>query len=73
VGTVVAGGPCAKALRPGDVLLAIDDHPIASDASVELEANAWRCLKWWKRKFKGEKVKLDIWRGQATTECKRPA
>src|SRR5882672_565270 len=37
--TVVAAGPCAKDVKPGDVLLAIDDHPIASDATVELEGD----------------------------------
>jgi S1-C subfamily serine protease len=37
VETVVAAGPCAKILRPGDVLLSIDNHPIASDGNVELE------------------------------------
>src|SRR5213082_4204735 len=37
VETVVAAGPCAKLLRPGDVLLSIDNHPIASDGNVELE------------------------------------
>src|SRR5256714_132961 len=31
VETVVAAGPCAKILQPGDVLLSIDNHPIASD------------------------------------------
>jgi S1-C subfamily serine protease len=62
VGTVVAAGPCAKALRPGDVLLAIDDHPIASDASVELEGERMEMPEVVERKFKGEKVKLDIWR-----------
>ncbi|HXM73854.1 MAG TPA: trypsin-like peptidase domain-containing protein, partial [Chthoniobacterales bacterium] len=62
VGTVVAAGPCAKALRSGDVLLAIDDHPIASDASVELEGGRVDMPEVVERKFKGEKVKLDIWR-----------
>src|SRR2546429_8645904 len=37
VSSVVAAGPSDGILRPGDVLLAIDGHPIASDASVELE------------------------------------
>jgi S1-C subfamily serine protease len=37
VWTVVEAGPCAKKILPGDVLLSIDDHPIASDANVELE------------------------------------
>src|SRR3989454_6058904 len=31
VSSVVAAGPSVNILRPGDVLLAIDDHPIASD------------------------------------------
>src|SRR5712691_10916874 len=62
VGTVVAAGPCAKALRSGDVLLAIDDHPIASDASVELEGERVEMPEVVERKFKADKVKLDIWR-----------
>src|SRR5438093_3412833 len=37
VSTVVTAGPSADILRPGDVLLAIDGHPIASDSNVELE------------------------------------
>src|ERR1700730_8450732 len=37
VGTVIAAGPAANSLQAGDVLLAIDDHPIASEANVELE------------------------------------
>jgi S1-C subfamily serine protease len=60
--TVVAAGPCAKALRSGDVLLAIDDHPIASDGTVELEGDRVEMPEVVERKFKGDKVKLDIWR-----------
>src|SRR5436189_3459273 len=37
VGTVIAAGPAANHLQAGDVLLTIDDHPIASDTTVELE------------------------------------
>src|SRR5213078_4738248 len=37
VSTVVEAGPSASVLRPGDVLLAIDGHPIASDGNVELD------------------------------------
>src|SRR5438552_647 len=62
VGTVVAAGPCAKALRSGDVLLAIDDHPIASDASVELEGGRVDMPEVVERKFKGDVVKLDVLR-----------
>src|ERR1700737_5120609 len=73
VGTVVAAGPCAKVLRSGDVLLAIDDHPIASDASVELEGGRVDMPEVVERKFKSEKVKLDIWRDkQRLSVASRP-
>src|SRR5881275_1718809 len=37
VSSVVAAGPSDGILKSGDVLLAIDGHPIASDANVEVE------------------------------------
>jgi S1-C subfamily serine protease len=60
--TVVAAGPCAGVLREGDVLLAMDDHPIASDSNVELEGERVEFPEVVERKFKGDKVKLNIWR-----------
>jgi S1-C subfamily serine protease len=62
VSTVVSAGPCANILREGDVLLSIDDHPIASDANVELEGERVEMPEVVERKFKGDKVKLEIWR-----------
>ena len=62
VGTVIAAGPAANSLQAGDVLLAIDDHPIASDATVELEGSRVDMPEVVERKFKGDKVKLDVWR-----------
>jgi len=62
VTAVVAAGPCAKILREGDVLLAMDDHPIASDSNVELEGERVEFPEVVERKFKGDKVKLNIWR-----------
>jgi hypothetical protein len=62
VGTVIAAGPAANSLQAGDVLLAIDDHPISSDATVELEGSRVDMPEVVERKFKGDKVKLDIWR-----------
>jgi len=62
VTTVVAAGPCAKILREGDVLLAMDDHPIASDSNVELEGERVEFPEVVERKFKSDKVKLNIWR-----------
>ena len=49
-----------KFFKPGDVLLAIDDHPIASDANVELEGERVEMPEVVERKFKGDKVKLDL-------------
>ena len=62
VDTVVAAGPCANILWPGDVLLTIDDHPIASDANVDLEGERVEMPEVVERKFKGDTVKFDIWR-----------
>jgi hypothetical protein len=59
---VLAAGPAANSLQAGDVLLAIDDHPIASDATVELDGSRVDMPEVVERKFKGDKVKLDIWR-----------
>src|SRR5437764_857231 len=70
VTTVVAAGPCAKTLREGDVLLAIDDHAIASDASVELEGEHVEMPEVVERKFKGDTVKFDIWRDKQQMSVK---
>ncbi|MEP6777394.1 MAG: trypsin-like peptidase domain-containing protein [Chthoniobacterales bacterium] len=62
VWTVLAAGAAAKSLQGGDVLLSIDDHAIASDGSVELEGERVEMPEIVERKFKGDKVKLDILR-----------
>src|SRR5437762_2612803 len=64
VNTVVAAGPSADILRPGDVLLAIDNHPIASDSNVELEGERADFQEVVERKFRGDSVKFDIWRDE---------
>src|ERR1700758_4826027 len=65
VNTVVLAGPCGKVLKAGDVLVAIDDHPIASDGNVELEGERVEMPEVVERKFKGDKVKLDLIRDKA--------
>jgi S1-C subfamily serine protease len=60
VNTVVAAGPCGKILKSGDVLMSIDNHPIASDANVELDGERVEMPEVVERKFKGDKVKLDL-------------
>src|SRR5467141_1853494 len=62
VSSVIAAGPSDGVLRPGDVLLAIDGHPIASDASVELEGERAQFEGVVERKFKGDSVKFDLLR-----------
>jgi S1-C subfamily serine protease len=62
VNTVVAAGTAAKYVKSGDVLLAVDDHPIGADAFVELEGERVEMPEVVERKFKGDKVKLDILR-----------
>ncbi|PYJ90574.1 MAG: serine protease [Verrucomicrobia bacterium] len=62
VSSVVAAGPSDGILRSGDVLLAIDGHPIASDANVEVEGERAQFEEVVERKFKGDSVKFDILR-----------
>src|SRR5216110_3064009 len=62
VNSVIEAGPSAKAIQSGDVLVAIDDHPIASDANVELEGTRVEMPEVVERKFKGDTVKFDLLR-----------
>jgi S1-C subfamily serine protease len=64
VSSVVAAGPSDGILYPGDVLLAIDGHPIASDANVEMEGERAQFEEVVERKFKGDSVKMDILRNK---------
>src|SRR6184192_790324 len=64
VSTVVTAGPSAGFIQPGDVLLAIDDHPIASDSNVELEGERAEFQEVVERKFNGDSVRLDVWRNK---------
>ncbi|MEN3368254.1 MAG: hypothetical protein V7609_397 [Verrucomicrobiota bacterium] len=62
IGSVISAGPAAKSLQSGDVVLAVDNHPIASDGTVELEGERVEMPEVVERKFKGDEVKLEIWR-----------
>jgi S1-C subfamily serine protease len=62
VSSVIAAGPSDGILKPGDVLLSIDGHPIASDANVELEGERAQFEEVVERKFRGDSVKFDILR-----------
>jgi S1-C subfamily serine protease len=64
VNTVVEAGPSAKFVQSGDVMLAIDGHPISSDAFVEYEGERVEMPEVVERKFKGDTVKLDLLRNK---------
>lgn len=64
VSSVVAAGPSDGNLYPGDVLLSIDGHPIASDANVELDGERAQFEEVVERKFKGNSVKIDLLRNK---------
>ena len=70
INTVIAAGPAGKFVQSGDVLLAIDDHPISSDAFVEIDGDRVQMPEVVERKFKGDVVKLDLLRNKQPTTVK---
>lgn len=68
VSSVYSGGASDGIVNPGDVILKIDGHTVSSDGTIPLENEAVPLDEVVERKFKGEKVKLDILRdGKPTT------
>jgi S1-C subfamily serine protease len=70
INTVVEAGPAAKFVQSGDVVLAIDDHPVSSDAFVEIDGDRVQMPEVVERKFKGDMVKLDLLRNKQPTTVK---
>ena len=68
VSTVAAAGVSAGIVQPGDVLLAIDGLPIASDGFVELEGSRVLMAEVAERKFLGDTVKLSVVRDKKPME-----
>lgn len=62
VGSVYGGGVSEGRLQPGDVLLAIDGLPIASDGTVSMDGDPVEMAEVVERKFKGEKVSFKVLR-----------
>jgi S1-C subfamily serine protease len=62
VTTVQKAGVCNGILQPGDVLLSIDGHEIASDGMVELENEHVLLSEVAERKYLGDTVKFSIMR-----------
>ncbi|HYR59003.1 MAG TPA: trypsin-like peptidase domain-containing protein, partial [Chthoniobacteraceae bacterium] len=69
VTNVQSAGVCHGVLQPGDVLLAIDGHEIASDGMVELENERVLLSEVAERKFLGDAVRLSILRDKKPCEC----
>src|SRR6201997_266365 len=65
VSSVSSAGCSFGVLQQGDVLLTIDNLPIASDGFVQLDGERVEMPEIVERKFKGDKVKFDIWRDKA--------
>jgi len=70
INSVTAAGPAGKFVQSGDVLLAIDEHPISSDAFVEIDGDRVQMPEVVERKFKGDIVKLDLLRNKQPTTVK---
>ncbi len=69
-GVVVANvdpyGAAADLLKPRDVLLSIDSHPIANDGSVRLDGNSVEYTEFVERKQCTESIYFTIWREDKT-------
>jgi hypothetical protein len=72
VSSVSSEGSSVGALQQGDVLLTIDDHPIASDGFVQLDGERIEMPEIVERKFKGDTVKFGIWRNKANKTVEVP-
>jgi hypothetical protein len=62
VGNVYKNGVSDGRINPGDVLLAIDGLPIASDGTVTIDGETVEMAEVVERKFKGDKVDFDVLR-----------
>ncbi len=60
VSEVFGGGSSAGIVKPRDVILAIDGHSVASDGTLELDGSNVLLNEIVERKFKGDKVDLDV-------------
>ena len=64
VGAIVPGGTCDGVLQVGDVILALDDHTVASDGFIEIDGERVEMAEVVERKFKGDTLKMHILRNK---------
>ena len=62
VSTVQSAGVCARIVEEGDVIVAIDGHPVTSDGMVELEGDRVQMAEVAERKYLGDTVKISVLR-----------
>lgn len=62
VADVVKGGSCDGVLQPGDVVLAVDNHPVDSSCMIELNNERVKMEEMADRRFAGDRVTFDILR-----------
>lgn len=62
VSSVSSEGPGDGVLKPGDVILAVDGLPVASDGFVELEGERVPMAEVGERKFLGDTLKMSVLR-----------
>ncbi|HWB60660.1 MAG TPA: trypsin-like peptidase domain-containing protein [Chthoniobacteraceae bacterium] len=72
VGMVAAKGSSDGILQVGDVLLAIDGHPIAKDGAVDLDDERIQMAEIVERKFKGDSVTMHILRDKKEMDVSIP-
>ena len=62
VSQVSSAGPCAGLMKPGDVILSIDGHPVENDGFTQLDGERVEMPEVVERKFKGDTVKFHVLR-----------
>lgn len=55
-------------IQPGDVILSVDQLPVASDGTVEIDGDRIMMTEVVERKFRGDHVKLGVLRNRQTIE-----
>ena len=68
VSSVSSAGVCAGLLKPGDVILSVDDHPVASDGFVDLEGERVLMAEVAERKFLGDTIRFSLLRDKKPLE-----
>lgn len=72
VGNVYGGGVSEGRLKAGDVLLSIDNLPIASDGTVRIDNEPVEMAEVVERKFKGDKVDFTVLRDRKEEKVEVP-